>query len=71
MTYKDVIQAFAYASNHKGIDDEFLQNIGCRTREEQPMAGEYSYGIVYLRDDAVEILIQRIIELENQLKAKE
>ncbi len=31
------------------------------------MCGEYQYGIVYVRDDAVELLIDRINELEKCL----
>ena len=71
MTYQDVIRSFTHTSNDRGLSDDFLQDANCKTREEQPIAAEYAYGIVYLRDDAVEILIQRIIELENQLKEKE
>jgi hypothetical protein len=36
------------------------------TRETAPLVGEYAYGIAYLRDDAVDLLIDRIKELEHE-----
>ena len=70
MTYKDVVQAFAYASNRYSLDDDYLREHDCEVREDMPMAGEFKYSVVYLRDDAVEVLIKRIIELENKMENK-
>lgn len=66
MTYEDVIKAFDNASNERALSDEYLQECGCQTREDVEIANELRYGIVYLRDDAVELLIARIKELEKQ-----
>lgn len=57
MTYKDVIKEYEERSNQICLSNE--------CRETAPLVGEYRYGIAYLRDDAVELLIDRIKELEN------
>ena len=67
MTYKDVIQGFNKKSDARALSDDYLQENHCETRENVPLAIEFHYGIVYLRDDAVEVLIQRIVELEAKL----
>ena len=66
MTYKDVIKEYEERSNHICLSDEYLEECNAiYTRETAPLIGEYEYGIAYLRDDAVELLIDRIKELEN------
>lgn len=67
MTYKDVIKEYEERSNHICLSDEYLKTCNgvTHTREMAPLVGEYEYGIAYLRDDAVELLIDRIKELEN------
>ena len=44
-----------------------MNSIEYDTRKDVVMCGEYKYGIVYVRDDAVELLIDRINELEKCL----
>ena len=69
MTYKDVIKEYEERSNHICLSDEYLEKCSATyTRETAPLVGEYEYGIAYLRDDAVELLIDRIKELENGTK---
>ena len=67
MTYKDVIEDFKNKCNSCCLSDDWLYNQQCQTRETSVMCGEYQYGIVYVRDDAVELLIDRINELEKCL----
>ena len=66
MTYKDVIKTFDNVSNERALSNEYLREHKCQTREDVEIASELRYGIVYLRDDAVELLIARIEELEKQ-----
>ena len=68
MTYKDVIKEYEERSNHICLSDEYLETCNgvTHTRETAPLVGEYEYGIAYLRDDAVELLIDRIKELEHE-----
>lgn len=66
MTYKDVIKEYEERSDHIYLSDKYLEECNASyTRETAPLVGEYEYGIAYLRDDAVELLINRIRELEN------
>ena len=67
MTYKDVINEFRKNCNNYSLSDDYLNSIGNDTRKDAEMCGEYQYGIVYVRDDAVELLIDRINELEKCL----
>ena len=71
MDYKEVIAEFKKASNRYCLSDAYLAEEGDPTRENHPIAGEYAYGIVFVRDDAVELLIDRINELENSEKKKQ
>ena len=64
--YKEVIKEFQDAKNRWCLSDEYLKDNGCFTREEETIAIEYPYGIVYLQDTAVDVLIERIKELEKQ-----
>lgn len=66
MTYKDVIKEFKEKCDRYCLSDEYLNSIGNDTRKDAVMCGEYQYGIVYMRDDAVELLIRRINELEQK-----
>lgn len=63
---KDVIKEFIDDCNRRALSDDYLQECGCETRAEFPMTIEFSYGVMYLRDDAVELLIECIKELENE-----
>ena len=67
MTYKDVIKEYEERCNHIYLSDDYLESCSgvTYTRKNAPLVGEYEYGIAYLRDDAVELLINRIRELEN------
>ena len=67
MTYKDVIEDFNKKCEHYCLSDGYLEGIGNPTRETTEMCGEYQYGMVFVRDDGVELLIERIHELENGL----
>lgn len=66
MTYKEVIEEFNKACNRYCLSDEYLKDIDSPTREDCEMCGEYAYGMVFMRDDAVEVLIDRIKELESK-----
>lgn len=67
MTYKDVIKEYEERCSHICLSDNYLKNYSASyTRETAPLVGEYEYGIAYLRDDAVELLINRIKELEHE-----
>jgi hypothetical protein len=68
MNYKEVIKEFQDAKNRWYLSDEYLKDNDCFSRETEPIAIEYPYGIVYLQDAAVEILINKIEELEEKLK---
>ena len=65
MTYKDVIKEFKEKCDRYCLSDEYLDGIGSITRKDVVMCGEYVYGIVHMRDDAVKLLINRINELEQ------
>ena len=66
-----VIEIFDRACGRKALDDEYLDGVGKPTRYagELPLVGDYSYGVLYLRDDAVDILIARIRQLEAENKS--
>lgn len=67
MTYKEVIREFNEACKTWQLSDGYLTDNRYATRADIPcIANEMRYGIVYLRDDAVELLITRIEELEKQ-----
>lgn len=68
MTYEDVIKEYEDRRGHICLSDDYLENCSgvTYTRKNAPLIGEYEYGIAYLRDDAVELLIDRIKELENE-----
>ena len=61
-----MIKEYEERSDHICLSDKYLEECNASyTRETAPLVGEYEYGIAYLRDDAVELLINRIRELEN------
>ena len=68
MTYKDVIEEYNRAANRICLSDEYLEDVDSPTRQELPIVGDYQYGVAYMRDDAVELLIDRIHELEEMIK---
>lgn len=66
MTYKDVINEFKEKCDRYCLSDEYLESIGSITRKDAVICGEYEYGMVHMRDDAVKLLIDRINELEKK-----
>ena len=50
----------------RSLSDNYLASLNETTRSNDPayIAGEFDYGIVYMRDDAVEILLEYIEQLE-------
>lgn len=50
------------------LGDDYLKSINAISREDNEIAGDYSYGIVWLRDDAVFKLLDYIDCLESKLK---
>ena len=66
MTYKDVINEFKKTCDRYCLSDEYLESIGSITRKDAVICGEYEYGMVHMRDDAVKLLIDRINELEQK-----
>lgn len=66
MNYKDVINEFKNADERYALSDEYLVSVNSPTRKKEPIAGEFAYGIVYLQDTGVELLIKRIEELEKE-----
>lgn len=50
------------------MSDEHLKDEGSETRysDEPPFCGDFRRGIMYLRDDAVDILVARIRQLEAE-----
>lgn len=67
-----VIDLFDRSSNARCLGDDTIEEAGRESRRsgEACIAGDYSYGILYLRDDAVNILVERIRELEKKLEEK-
>ena len=66
MLCEDVIREFEKKLRSRALSDEYLREQRCDVRADMQIAIEFPYGIIYLRDDAVEILINRIRELENR-----
>lgn len=65
-----VIEVFENACCQKGLGDEYLDEVGKPTRYAGglPLWGDYSYGVLYLRDDAVHTLVSRVRDLERHLE---
>jgi len=51
------------------ISDGHLKRSETRCSGEPPFCGDFQRGIMYLRDDAVDILIARIRQLEEESKS--
>lgn len=64
-----VIEEFEETCVQKECGDEYLDSVGKSTRYsgELPLLADYSYGVLYLRDDAVRTLVCRIRDLEWNL----
>lgn len=64
MTYKDVIDEY-----NKKIEDIYISDEHLDTpRTDLPIVGDYTYGVAWVRDDAVELLIARIEDLEDTIE---
>ena len=65
-----VIEVFEHACSQKELDDAYLDEVGKPTRYAGglPLWGDYSYGVLYLRDDAVHTLVSRVRDLERHLE---
>lgn len=62
-----MIEWFENACDARRMSDDSLEREGRETRYGGAIfCGDYSRGIMYLRDDAVDILIERIRELEEE-----
>ena len=64
-----VVEEFEETCVRKEFDDEYLDSVGKSTRYSGwlPLIADYSYGVLYLRDDAVRTLVCRIHDLEWNL----
>jgi hypothetical protein len=60
---RDIIEEYKESCKHRKIEDKTLEERGKSTRKDGCIWGEFDYGIVYLRDDAVDTLIKYIEEL--------
>ena len=60
--------AYWKAQSNTRLSDDYLASIGKNTRATsiREITGECEYGIIYMRDDAVEILLRYIDELERE-----
>ena len=65
-----IISDFHTVSMTRCESDAALMCRRCTTRKDLPMVTEVSQGVVYLRDDAVNALINRIRALESQITAE-
>ncbi len=63
MTYQDVIEEYKKAKGRICLSDEYLDT----PRTDLPIVGEYTYGVAWVRDDAVELLIDHIEELKKNV----
>lgn len=64
MTYQDVIDEFRKKYKSVSMSDEYLGT----PRSDLPVCGEHTYGVVWTRDDAVKLLIDRIEDLEETIE---
>lgn len=63
--YKYICKEFTKRKLEHALGDEYLESIGETTRLHAPMIMEAEYGILYLRDDAVQDLLRYIRELKK------
>lgn len=67
-----VMDAYLTYARDKSLDDDYLAEKDRSTRYgDAVFCGDFSYGISYLRDDAVDILIDYIRILENEVQRLE
>ena len=68
MDVKRIVRKYHDTCRRYQLSDEYLQERNYKTRIEMPIAAEFCYGVVHLRDDAADVLIKRIEELEAELQ---
>lgn len=68
MDYETILKKYRKACEQRQLSEEYLRENDCEVRSDLPVAIEFSYGVIYLRDDAVDVLIKRIEELEAELQ---
>ena len=70
--YKIVKDKFIERCKNKQLGDEYLIKNECTPRNliSGNICGDFDYGIVYLRDDAVEVLLKYIEELKRKVDEK-
>ena len=66
MDSNEIIKIFNNECKNNSLSDGFISAENGVIRKNSPIVGQFSYGIVYLRDDAVNVLIERINQLENE-----
>ena len=66
--YKEIVKVYKQVCKEYQLSDEYLRESKCKTRDTIPIAAEFQYGVVYLQDDAVDVLLERIYELERLLQ---
>lgn len=66
MYYEAILEKYRKACEQRQISDDYLREHDFPTRSDSQMAIEIPYGVIYLRDDAVDVLIKRIEELEAE-----
>jgi len=66
----EVIHWFDDKCSRKQMDDFSLAEIGKPMRYDGgvPIIGDFSYGVIYLRDDMVDVFVQRIHNLEAEVE---
>lgn len=64
------VRAYWKVQSKTGLSDDYLASIDRTTRATniREIAGELEYGIVYMRDDAVDILLRYIEQLERGIE---
>ena len=67
------VRAYWKSQSDRGLSDNYLASVNKTTRAADPrfIAGEFCYGIIYMRDDAVEILLKYIERLERDSDGRE
>lgn len=68
MDVKEIVRKYHDTCHRYQLSDEYLKVQKCKTRIEMPTAAEFCYGVVYLQDAAVDMLIKRIEGLETELQ---
>ena len=67
-----VMDAYLNYARNKSLSDDYLEEKDRPTRySDAVFCGDFSYGISYLRDDAVDILVDYIRILENEVQRLE